>query len=140
MSLLSKLRKYTLCYFLFLLFCKILFIYLRGRDRAWAGVEGKKEADSPLSEEPDVGSIPERWDHDLSQRTLNQLSHPGALRKYTLISYFITVLLLSWCIYPLYYYIPHLLCRNISVRAEPEFLYCKAFPSWVIRCSGVGLS
>jgi len=32
------------------------FIYLR--ERAWGGEEGKGEADSPLSREPDVGLHP----------------------------------------------------------------------------------
>ena len=44
------------------------YIYLRERESARAqaggGAEREGEADSPLSKEPDVGSIPGPWDHD----------------------------------------------------------------------------
>ena len=41
----------------------------------------ERKANSLLSRELDMGSIPGPQDHDLSQRQmLNQLSHPGALR------------------------------------------------------------
>ena len=36
----------------------------KGRDR------GEVEADSPLSRESNVGSIPGLWDHDLSSRQI----------------------------------------------------------------------
>ena len=41
---------------------------------------GEGEADSPLSREPNVGSLtPGLWHHDLSGRQrLKRLSHPGA--------------------------------------------------------------
>ena len=53
------------------------FIYLFEGDCERAA-EREGEADSPLSREPDMGSIPGPWDHDLNQRqTLYQLSHLG---------------------------------------------------------------
>jgi len=56
------------------IFFNILFIHLRQRDkreRAWAGgeAEGEEEADSPLSQEPNVG---------LDPRTLGSWSEPKA--------------------------------------------------------------
>ena len=44
--------------------------------RTEEGAEGEGEADYLLSREPNEDSIPEPWDHDLSQmQTLNQLNH-----------------------------------------------------------------
>ena len=66
---------FLIFYFLYLNFFKILFIYLREGERAWAGggVEGEGEAESPM-----WGSIPEPWDHGLSRRQmLYQPSHLG---------------------------------------------------------------
>ena len=41
--------------------------------------EGKVDADSPMSREPDTGLILGPRDHDLSQKqTLGRLSHPAA--------------------------------------------------------------
>ena len=63
---------------------KILFIRKRERESASAQqgeqqAEGKGEAGSPLSREPDPGLIPGPWDYDLSRRQmLNPLSHSGA--------------------------------------------------------------
>ena len=44
--------------------------------------EGKREAGSPKSREPDVGSIPGPWDHDLSElqadaQPTEPLRHPS---------------------------------------------------------------
>ena len=64
--------------FLFIFF-KILFIYLRARQRDWVGggVEGEREAPC-WARSLLQGSNPGLQDHDLNHRqTLNQLSHPG---------------------------------------------------------------
>ena len=42
------------------------FIYLTERVQAWGGAQGKGEADSPLSREPEWDLIPGPQDHDLS--------------------------------------------------------------------------
>ena len=63
------------------LFFKILFIYLQ-RDWVEEGAEGEGDrefqADPPLSTEPEVGLIPQPWDHDLSknQESVAQPTEP----------------------------------------------------------------
>ena len=58
-------------------FFKILFIYLFEREHKQD--EGRREKPTPHQAGSSMlDSIPELWDHDLSQRqTLSQLSHPG---------------------------------------------------------------
>ena len=47
------------------------FIYLvekRERESTWVGEGAEREAEFPLSREPDSGLIPGSWDHGLSQK------------------------------------------------------------------------
>ena len=55
------------------------FIWERAIKREYELGEKEREADSPLSREPDAGLIPGLWDHDLSWgKMLDQVSQPGS--------------------------------------------------------------
>lgn len=62
-----------------------MYLFDRERETKQRKQQAEREAGSPLSREPNMVSISEPWDHDLSRRQmLNQLRHPGTPKVYFL--------------------------------------------------------